>query len=196
MLLIMVVIATIVGPVLATRQLAIVVQTTIATMLASDHMAETLNNRPLAGQGRALPGREASSDLHGAGTETWLHLMAIPCAEAFHDLRTSWGPISAAPSPAQQIEEQLHSIGFLVEMMDPGLAICSDAPPSSCHAGCAEQCRLDGKYIEARHVFRGIRAFNIKMVGLLDHGARIARTSTLRPTILLNQWTLIDSFLR
>lgn len=71
----------------------------------------------------------------------------------------------------------MNGILFLVEVMYHGLSGRSDASPSPCQAGRAEQRCFDRERIEARHIFRRVRSFDVELIGLSEHGGRIACSS-------------------
>lgn len=82
--------------------------------------------------------------------------------------------VTAHAFAAQQLQEELHGPFLFVEMMLHGLTTRADPSPSAGEADVAEQGRLDRHGIEPSHVLRGIHPLDVKLVGLHDHGARIA----------------------
>ncbi|KQZ91758.1 hypothetical protein ASD74_20595 [Rhizobium sp. Root564] len=70
-------------------------------------------------------------------------------------------------------EEQIDRIFFPLEMMVHALPPPTDPPPRPDQAGFPEQRAGNLHRVVARHVFRGIGAFDIKMIGLSDHARRI-----------------------
>lgn len=82
--------------------------------------------------------------------------------------------ITTSPFPADEIEEQMHGVFLSLEMMHRHLPVEADATPSAGQAERAEQRRFDRKRVVARHVPGGVRAFDIELVRLNEHGPRIA----------------------
>lgn len=82
--------------------------------------------------------------------------------------------VTAHAFAAQQLEEELHRVFLLVEMMLHGLATRADAPPSAGQTDVPEQGRLDRHGIEPSHVLPGIHPFDVKLIGLRDHRDRVA----------------------
>lgn len=75
---------------------------------------------------------------------------------------------------SQQVEKHRHCLFFPIKVMHHRLSPGADASPAACQTRCAEQSRLDRKRIEARHVLCRVGAFDIEMIGLSEHGTRIA----------------------
>ena len=82
-------------------------------------------------------------------------------------------PVAFLPD---EIEEQFNRVFLLLEVMNLELASGSDASPAPHKTGLSEEGRFDRHGIEARHVFFSIRAFDIEVIGLGDHGERIAQS--------------------
>ncbi|MNL78133.1 hypothetical protein D3C87_2044540 [compost metagenome] len=70
----------------------------------------------------------------------------------------------------------------------------ADTSPAARQAGSAEERRLDRQGIEACHVFCHIRAFEIKSIGLGQHGQKNRPFALRRPTTVLNRNACFDSF--
>ena len=75
-----------------------------------------------------------------------------------------------------EFEEQFNRVLLLLEVMNLELASGSDASPTPHKTGLSEEGRFDRHGIEARHVVLGIRAFDIEVIGLCDHGEKIAQS--------------------
>ncbi|MBP2562404.1 hypothetical protein J2T08_006075 [Neorhizobium galegae] len=84
-------------------------------------------------------------------------------------------PVSAASLLSKKIEEGSDSVSLSGKMLDLHLAVCSDPTPTACQADLAEQVGLDRHSIEPSHVAGFVRAFDVKLVGLNEHGSIIAR---------------------
>ena len=82
-------------------------------------------------------------------------------------------PVAFSPD---EIKEQFNRVFLLFEVLNLQLASGSDASPTPHKTGLSEEGRFDRHGIEARHVFLSIRAFDIKVIGLGDHGERIAQS--------------------
>lgn len=85
-------------------------------------------------------------------------------------------PVSARPPLPQKLKEEPDRLFLPREMMLPPLAGGADTAPSADETGLAEQGGLDRHGIVAGHILRGVRAFDIELVGLRDHGGRIAES--------------------
>lgn len=83
--------------------------------------------------------------------------------------------ISAASLLSEKIEEGSDGVSLSGKMLDLHLAMRTDPAPAACQAYLAEQIRLDRHGIEASHVAGFVRAFDIEVVGLSEHGSIIAR---------------------
>jgi hypothetical protein len=85
-------------------------------------------------------------------------------------------PVSTASLLSEKIEEGSDSVSLSGEMLDLHLPLRSDPAPTACQTNFAEQVGLDRHGIEASHVASLIRAFDIELVGLTEHGSIIARS--------------------
>ena len=84
-------------------------------------------------------------------------------------------PVSAVALLPEDIQEAFHCIALLGEVLDHCLAARADPSPAPCEANLAEQIGFDVHHVKARHVFRRVRAFDVKLVGLCEHASMIAR---------------------
>lgn len=83
--------------------------------------------------------------------------------------------VTASSLLSKKIEESCDSISLSGKMLNLHLALCSDPAPATCQADLAKQIGLDRHGIEASHVAGFVRAFDIELVGLNEHGSIIAR---------------------
>lgn len=101
--------------------------------------------------------------------------------------------VAALPLLPQEFEEEPDRFLLPLKMMDQSLAPGTDAAPSADEASFAEQVGLDRHGIVAGHVFAGVRAFDVELVGLRDHELQNRTGMTLRPTTYLNRSLSTDS---
>jgi hypothetical protein len=102
--------------------------------------------------------------------------------------------VSARASYPEQIEEHRNCLFLAEEMMRLLLSFEADTFPAARQARCSEERRLDRQSIEACHVFRRIHSFEIKSIGLSQHGQKHRRFGPRRPTTVLNRNACFDSF--
>lgn len=88
----------------------------------------------------------------------------------------SWlqdGSVSPAPFLPDQIQKQDDGIPLPLKIMGHCLSTGANASPATREASLAEQVRLNGHGVEARHVLFGVGAFDVKSIVLSDHPGRI-----------------------
>lgn len=116
----------------------------------------------------------------------------LPCSEKSEKLAIkmpSWSspflsrrrrtrPITAFSLLTEQIEKQPDRFVLPAEMMHHHLSLRADPTPPAQQADVSEQVRFDGHRIIARHVSRGVQAFDIQVIGLRYHEIRIADLGT------------------
>ncbi len=103
--------------------------------------------------------------------------------------------VAACPLLANEIKKQLHGFLFTLEDMRLRLAVHTDASPAAGQPGFSKQGLRNIHRIVARHVHRGVRAFDIKLIGLrghagriVDHGAQVQREDSNRLMLLTDSF--------
>ncbi len=82
--------------------------------------------------------------------------------------------IAARPLSFDDLEKQPDGVLFFGKRVNHGPAGGAYSSPASDQAGLSKQRLRDRHGIEPRHVFRGIRSFDIELVGLSEHAEEIA----------------------
>ncbi len=94
------------------------------------------------------------------------------------DVHRSFWPIAPFALLTKHVEEQADGLTLAVEQMHHLLSSRSNPAPGAHKRHLAEQCRLNGKCIEPRHVFFRRDPLDIEVVGLRDDDSRIARSDS------------------
>lgn len=85
--------------------------------------------------------------------------------------------VSARALLSEKCEKELDRFLLALEMMHQPLTPSTDASPSTDEARLTEQRWFDRHCIVAGHVFRRVYPLDIKLVGLCNHGGKIAQQS-------------------